>query len=209
MRRDLVLDRMAEYEMISPRDRDQAKSLQVEVKPTSILNYSDAPYFVDYVQDILTEKFGDVDLARYKYKVYTSLDSDLQQAAFESVRDGVEELDAHFAKGKRAIPPGTVQASLIALDPTNGEILAMVGGRNYGLSQFNHITQSRRQPGSIFKPFVYAAALETAYSGSGALTSAGSGRAAAGRQRIRSSLDWSRAARHLPRGQLRRAAPRD
>ena len=57
MRRDLVLDRMAEYEMISPRDRDQAKSLPVEVKPTSILNYSDAPYFVDYVQDILTEKF--------------------------------------------------------------------------------------------------------------------------------------------------------
>ena len=170
MRRDLVLDRMAEYEMISPRDRDQAKSLQIEVKPTSILNYSDAPYFVDYVQDILTEKFGDVDLARYKYKVYTSLDSDLQQAAFESVRDGVEQLDAHFAKGKRAIPPGTVQASLIALDPTNGEILAMVGGRNYGLSQFNRITQSRRQPGSIFKPFVYAAALETAYSGSGALT---------------------------------------
>jgi penicillin-binding protein 1B len=170
VRRDLVLDRMAEYEMISPQERDQAKASRIEVKPASILNYSDAPYFIDYVQDILTEKFGDVDLARFKYKVYSSLDTDLQQAAFESVRDGVAYLDDYFAKGKRAIAPGTVQASLIALDPRTGAVLAMVGGRNYGLSQFNRITQSRRQPGSIFKPFVFAATLETAYSGSGALT---------------------------------------
>src|SRR5439155_1411380 len=75
-----------------------------------------------------------------------------------------------FAKGKRGIPPGTVQASLIDLDPRNGRILAMVGGRNYGASQFNRITQSNRQPGSIFKPFVYTAALETAYGNAEPLT---------------------------------------
>ncbi len=162
-RRDLVLDLMAEYEMISIAERDQAKSMPLEIKPSSIMNYSDAPYFVDYVQDYLVERLGDEALAQGRYKVFTTLRPDLQRAAFEAVRLGVDEMDAHFAKGKRAIPPGTVQASLIAVDPKNGNILAMIGGRNYGSSQFNRITQARRQPGSIFKPFVFTAAIETAY----------------------------------------------
>jgi penicillin-binding protein 1B len=169
-RRDLVLDQMAEYEMITVRERDDAKAKALEVKPTSAINYSGAPYFVDYVQDILLERFGDVALAQSKYKVYTTLNAALQQAAFESLRDGMVQLDDHFAKGKRAIEPGTVQASLIAVDPRNGQVLAMIGGRNYGTSQYNRITQSKRQPGSIFKPFVYAAALETAYKSATPLT---------------------------------------
>ncbi len=169
-RRNLVLDLMAEYDMISTQERDAAKAKPLEIKPTSILNYSDAPYFVDYVQDILVERYGDAALARSKFRVYTTLNTDLEQAAYEAVRAGIIELDAYFAKGKRAIPPGTVQASLIAVDPRNGQILALVGGRNYGTSQFDRITQSKRQPGSIFKPFVYAAALETAYNSSTPLT---------------------------------------
>jgi penicillin-binding protein 1B len=104
--------------------------------------------------------------------IYTTLDMDLQQAGFEAVQKGIADLDTYFSKRKQPIPPGTVQASLIAVDPKNGHILAMVGGRNYGASQFNRITQSKRQPGSIFKPFVYAAALETAYSSSTPLTAA-------------------------------------
>jgi penicillin-binding protein 1B len=171
-RRDLVLDLMAEYGMISAKDRDQAKSTPLGVKPTSIMNYSDAPYFVDYVQDILVEKFGDLALARSKYRVYTTLVTELQQAAFEALRQGMVDMDAHFSKGKRGIPPGTVQASLIAVEPKTGRVLAMIGGRNYGLSQFNRITQAKRQPGSIFKPFVYATALETAYYSSTPLTAA-------------------------------------
>jgi penicillin-binding protein 1B len=163
VRRNLVLDLMAEYQMISPSERDEAKSKPLTVKPSSILNYSDAPYFVDYVQDILTEKYGDAALARSKYKVYTTLDTDLQQAAYESIQTGIKELDEILARRKQPVPPGTVQTSLIAVDPKNGHVLAMIGGRNYGSSQFNRITQSKRQPGSIFKPFVYAAALETAY----------------------------------------------
>jgi penicillin-binding protein 1B len=162
VRRNIVLDQMAEYGMITPRERDAVKTSPLEVKPSSILN-SDAPYFVDYVQDILVEKFGGAAIARSNYKVYTSLDAELTQVAYDALRRGAAELDAHFAKGKRAIPPGTVQASLIAIDPATGKVLVMIGGRNYGASQFNRITQSRRQPGSIFKPFVYAAALETAY----------------------------------------------
>ena len=171
-RRDLVLDLMAEYEMISPQQREEAKSEPLGVKPANIMNYSAAPYFVDYLQDILVERLGDLAVGRSKYKVYTPLDMDLQQAAFESVRDEMVKLDERFSKGKRAIPPGTVQASLIAVDPRNGEVLAMVGGRNYGASQYNRITQSKRQPGSIFKPLVYAAALETAESSATPLTAA-------------------------------------
>lgn len=171
-RRDLVLDLMAEYGMISAKERDQAKAGPLGVKPASIMNYSDAPYFVDYVQDILADKFGDLPLARSKYRVYTTLDTEMQQAAFESLRQGMIELDAYFSKGKRDILPGTVQASLIAVEPRSGRVLAMIGGRNYGVSQYNRITQAKRQPGSIYKPFVYATALETAYSSSTPLTPA-------------------------------------
>jgi penicillin-binding protein 1B len=169
-RRDLVLDLMAEYDMITAKEVADAKAKSLEINPSSTMNYSDAPYFVDYVQDILSEKFGDSAIARSKLRVYTTLDPDLQQAAFQAIRQGVVDLDAHFAKGKRGIPPGTVQTSLIAVDPRNGQILAMIGGRNYGQSQFNRITQSKRQPGSIFKPFVYTAALETAESSPAPLT---------------------------------------
>lgn len=163
MRRNLVLDQMADYGMISSKECDEAKSKPLLIRPTSIINYSDAPYFVDYVQDLLVEKYGDAALARSKLKVYTTLDMDLQQAAFESMQKGIAELDGILSKRRRHIPPGTVQASVVVVDPKNGHILAMIGGRNYGTSQYNRITQSKRQPGSIFKPFVYAAALETAY----------------------------------------------
>lgn len=161
-RRDLVLDSMAGYKMISPAERDAAKSQPMRIRPSSMLNYSDAPYFVDYVQDRMVEKFGDAALASSRFRVYTTLNTDLQQAAFEAIRSGLRELDALIAQRNDPGIPGPVQASLIAVDPKNGHILAMIGGRNYGTSQFNRITQSKRQPGSIFKPFVYAAALETA-----------------------------------------------
>jgi penicillin-binding protein 1B len=174
LRRNMVLDQMAEYRMISERERDEAKSKPVAVEPTSILNYSDAPYFVDYVQDQLRREYGDELLSRSKFRVYTTLDTDLQQAAYEAVQKGLADLDDYFKKRKEPVPTDTLQASLIALDPKNGRILAMVGGRNYGSSQFNRITQSKRQPGSIFKPFVYAAALETAYHSSSPLTAASS-----------------------------------
>lgn len=169
-RRNLVLDQMAEFGMITPGERDEAKSRQLSIKPASILNYSAAPYFVDYVQQRLAEKFGQGAMADAEYRIYTTLDTDLQKAAYESVEAGVKELDSTLAKRKEPVPPGTVQAALIAVDPANGHILAMVGGRNYGTSQFNRITESKRQPGSIFKPFVYAAALETAYYSSTPLT---------------------------------------
>jgi penicillin-binding protein 1B len=138
VRRNMVLDQMADFEMISPQERDQAKSKPLSVKSTTLLNYSDAPYFVDYVQDLLIGKYGNAALAHSKFKVFTTLNTELQKAAFESMQIGIAELDATLSKRKEPIAPGTVQASLIAVDPKNGHILAMIGGRNYGGSQFNH-----------------------------------------------------------------------
>jgi penicillin-binding protein 1B len=170
-RRDLVLDRMAEFGMLSPSQRDAAKAEPPEIKSSAVLNYSDAPYFVDYLQEYMDEHMGpDEVLSRSHHKVYTTLDVNLQKAAYEAMREGLTEVDATLAKSSRDLPPGTVQASLIAVDPRTGHILAMIGGRNYGTSQFNRITQSKRQPGSIFKPVVYAAALESAYSSATPLT---------------------------------------
>ena len=169
-RRDQVLDLMAEYRMIKPSERDEAKAKPVTVQPSAALNSSDAPYFVDYVQDKVVDTYGDANLAISKYKVYTTLNSDLQEAAFDSVKAGIADLDKYFSELEEPIPPGTVQASLLAVDPRNGNILAMVGGRDYGISQYNRIIQAMRQPGSIFKPFVYTAALETAYNSLNPLT---------------------------------------
>ena len=122
MRRNLVLDPMADYAMITPRERDDAKSKPLTVKPTSILNYSDAPYFVDYVQDQLIDKYGDEALARSRSSGSTQHSTRISSRQPSSPCSlGLKELDAYFAKRKQPVPPGTVQASLIAVDPKNGQ----------------------------------------------------------------------------------------
>ena len=105
--------------------------------------------------------------------IYTTLDPDLQEAAEAAVRLGMAKVDRllHARKGPPS-PSGQPQVALIALDPRTGEVKAMVGGRDYGASQLNHVL-AMRQPGSVFKPFVYAAALNTALqSGSAVFTPA-------------------------------------
>src|SRR5262249_43051009 len=103
-------------------------------------------------------------------RVYTTIDPDLQRVAVEAVSKGLKSVNELLAprlkrqKEEDANKPSP-QAGLIALNPHTGAILAMVGGSDYGASQYNRITQAFRQPGSIFKPFVYAAAFEAAYQG--------------------------------------------
>jgi penicillin-binding protein 1B len=97
--------------------------------------------------------------------IYTTIDPDLQQAAQDAVDIGMKAVDQQLRKKKRTeIPADPPQVALIALDPHTGEVKALVGGRNYGASQLNHVL-AMRPPGSVFKPFVYAAALETAIKG--------------------------------------------
>src|SRR5439155_16966478 len=90
--------------------------------------------------------------------VYTTLDLHLQHVAQDAVRDGLIGVDNQLAKRKR----GNAEAALIALDPRTGEILAFVGGRSYNQSQYDRAVLSRRQPGSVFKPFVFLTAFEQA-----------------------------------------------
>jgi penicillin-binding protein 1B len=124
---------------------------------------SDAPYFVDLVNDRLQDQFANIDFQSSSYRVYTTLDMKLQRDAVAAVQLGIKEVDEQLAKRKRKYPQA--QVALVALDPHTGEVKALVGGRSYGQSQLNR-AMARRQPGSIFKPFVYATALRTALEGS-------------------------------------------
>jgi penicillin-binding protein 1B len=151
-RRNVVLHAMAESGFISPDAADRASQEPLQVVARAL--ESEAPYFVDYVTQELQERMkvtGAVD-------VYTTLDLQLQRIAEEALRDGLAHVDEILARHKR----DKAQAALIALDPRTGEILAMVGGRSYNQSQYNRAVASRRQPGSVFKPFVYLAAFERA-----------------------------------------------
>ena len=115
------------------------------------------------MNEFLQSQFQDIDFQANSFRVYTTLDLDLQRAAAEAIREGMQGVDEQIRKQKRfkGQPIPEAQCALIALDPHTGEIKALAGGRNYGVSQLNHIL-AKRQPGSIFKPFVYTAALNTA-----------------------------------------------
>ena len=133
------------------------------------LESSSAPYFVDMVKDHLLEKFSETDLETQSYKIYTTLDPNLQRAASQAVQIGAEEIDKLLARRyaiwrKKGEPVPTPQVALVAMDPHTGEILALIGGRDYGQSQLNHAL-AHRQPGSVFKPFVYAAAFDNGIEG--------------------------------------------
>lgn len=166
-RRNLVLTAMHTMGAISDRELEDAKKADLKVAPIKI-DASDAPYLVDFIRDELLKDFSEDTLINNSLRVYTSLDPALQRAAVEAVQNGVKFAKEQLAarrRGRRSknddLPPP--QAALIALDPHTGEIKAMVGGSDYGQSQYNRIVQAFRQPGSIFKPFVYAAAFETAF----------------------------------------------
>ena len=122
---------------------------------------SENSYFISMMNDELQANLGES--AKQSRSIVTTLDPELQKAAEAAVRSGMEAVDQQLRKRKS--PAGQAaarpQVALIALDPRTGEIRALVGGRNYGDSQLNHVL-SMRQPGSVFKPFVYAAAIDTA-----------------------------------------------
>ena len=163
-RRNVVLKLMHENKYISDEEYEQAIASQLVLAkqgPESM----DAPYFVDIVNDTLMDKFPDYKFQSNSYRVYTTLDLNLQRDAAEAVRIGMEEADKRI-KGRKKKDPKypDPQCALIALDAQTGEVKALIGGRNYGTSQLNRIL-AKRQPGSSFKPFVYAAALNTGLAG--------------------------------------------
>ncbi len=167
-RRNLVLDSMVETGAITKDEAETAKAEPLHLVAGSV-DESEAPYFVDLVHEQLTQRLGDRDFNREGLRIYTSLDPDLQRLASQAVDSTIHVVDAQVDKihardkklGKPYVYP---QVALIALDPHTGQVLALVGGRSYGTSQVNHAV-AHRPTGSIFKPFVYAAAFQTAVEG--------------------------------------------
>jgi len=151
--------------------KDQAERAKAEPLHLSVqsVDASEAPYFVDLVHDQLMQKLGERDFNREGLRIYTSLDPDLQREATAAVESTVHVVDErvdklHARDKKRGIPYVYPQVALVALNPHTGQVLALVGGRNYGASQLNHAV-AHRPTGSIFKPFVYASAFATAVEG--------------------------------------------
>jgi penicillin-binding protein 1B len=175
-RRNLVLESMVETHAITREQADKAKAAPLKLAPPNV-EASDAPYFVDMVRDQLISKFNENELNDQSYRIYTTLDPDLQKAAAQSVEMGIKLVDEQVKKlrtkkvkvGKKfetTVAPGPqAQVAMVVLDPHTGAVLALVGGRDYGWSQLNHAV-AKRPTGSIFKPFVYAAAMNTALDGS-------------------------------------------
>lgn len=155
-RRNIVLEAMTRDGWIEKEQAAPILKEAVTVRPVSNFADSMAPYFVDFVNRTVasqvSSQLGALPVGR---RVYTTIDLDLQHIAEAALKRQIDRLDIVYEKGK-AKP----QAALVALDPKTGNVLAMVGGRDYAESQLNRATDARRQPGSTFKPFVYAAALE-------------------------------------------------
>jgi penicillin-binding protein 1B len=167
-RRNLVLDAMVETGAITKEQAEEAKAERLHLVAASV-DESEAPYFVDLVHDQLTQKFGDRDFNREGLRIYTSLDPQLQRIATQAVDSTIPTIDAqvdrlHARDKKLGKPYVYPQVALVALNPHTGQVLALVGGRSYGTSQVNHAV-AHRPTGSIFKPFVYAAAFQTAVEG--------------------------------------------
>ncbi len=175
-RRNLVLDSMVETHAITQADAEKAKATPLKLAPPNV-EASDAPYFVDLLRETLISKLDERQMNDEGYRIYTTLDPDLQKAAAAAVQTGMKLVDDQVTKlrtkrtkvGKNkyethVLPGPQAQVALVAIDPHTGEVLALVGGRNYGMSQLNHAV-AKRPTGSIFKPFVYAAAMNTALDG--------------------------------------------
>jgi penicillin-binding protein 1B len=179
-RRNTVIETMVENHAITSEQADKAKATPLKLAPPNV-EASDAPYFVDMVRDTIVGKLNEHEVNEQEYRIYTTLDPELQRAAAQAVESGIKLVDDQVTKmrtkktkvGKNkfeiTVAPGPqAQVALVAMDPHTGEIKALVGGRNYGTSQLNHAL-AKRPTGSIFKPFVYAAAMNTAIDGSTAV----------------------------------------
>jgi penicillin-binding protein 1B len=178
-RRNLVLDSMVETGSITRDQAERAKATPLKLATPNV-EASDAPYFVDLVKDQLSSQYNESELNEQDMRIYTTLDPDLQTAAAEAVEVGMKVVDEQVLKqrthktkvgtGANAKTETTVdsgplpQVAVVVLDPHTSEVLALVGGRNYGTSQLDHAV-AKRPTGSIFKPFVYAAAINTALTG--------------------------------------------
>jgi len=163
MRRNLVIAQMQRLGYITSDEAGQAKAEPLKL---SSIEVSQAPYFVEYVRRQLEDRYGSNAIYKGGLKVYTTLDLAVQEAAQDSMNEGLAEAEKLITPHQPALPgriPEPLQCALVVLDPATGEIKAMIGGRNFAESKFNRAVQAQRQPGSSFKPFIYAAAFSKGF----------------------------------------------
>ena len=151
-RQELVLDQMVKYGLVTKEEGDAAKAEKIDVTSHKKGYSSKIDYFIDYVTQTVIDKFGADAVYKEGLKIYTTLDMKMQRAAEAAMND----LPVYSTDSNKLEQP---QAAIVAVDPRNGYIKAMVGGR--GNDQFNRAVLATRQPGSAFKPFVYLAAVES------------------------------------------------
>jgi penicillin-binding protein 1A len=168
-RRNVVLQAMAETGSIDRATSQAARKIRPVLKDDLRADEPHGQYFKEQVRRELVDRFGWQRVYQGGLRVYSTIDMPMQVAADAAVAAGLASLDERRAavakRRKQALPAdeAPLQAALIALEPDTGHVRAMTGGRNFDDSHFNRAVQARRQPGSAFKPFVYAAALETGY----------------------------------------------
>ena len=164
IRRNEVLAAMLQDGYISKAAYDQAVVRPVRTRePYSETN--DAPYFVDYVKRELAERYPPSVLTGEGLRIFTTLDVHTEKEAEKAIRDNLAKLEEEHPSLRRKEKKEQLESCLVSIEPQTGKIRAMVGGRDYRESQFNRVTQSRRQPGSAFKPITYLAALQETLKG--------------------------------------------
>jgi len=161
-RRNLALRAMLDAKMIDAAAYNKAVKEPVKLDDALRRGEAFGQYFKEEVRRFLVERFGWERVYQGGLKVYTTVDLEMQKAAEAEVARGIAEIEKRQRR-KNEDESNPLQAALVALDPSTGEVRAMVGGRDFEKSNFNRATQAKRQPGSAFKPFVYAAALEEGY----------------------------------------------
>jgi penicillin-binding protein 1A len=177
-RRNVVLQLMEASGAIDHAAYTRAKNTPLHLQNAVEMKETFGLYFKEQVRRELVERFGGARVAGGGLRVYTTLDTALQRVAEKAVEDGASAVERrrgykHTRRnedGREEDDLDYLQGALVAIDPGTGEVRAMVGGRDFNESRFNRATQARRQPGSAFKPFVYAAALESGYSPASLIT---------------------------------------
>ncbi len=153
-RQAYVLQRMLEDGYITAAEKERALATPLRLRSIRPKDKV-AAYFIEHVRRYIMEKYGSDVLYKEGLEVYTTLNLPMQKAARDAMERGLQELE-----GRQGYAKGLVQGALLCMDARTGAVRAMVGGRDFSRSEFNRATQSRRQPGSAFKPFIYTAAFD-------------------------------------------------
>lgn len=155
--------------MVDAGSLDKAAAAKAKAEPLHLANggggFAQARYVVDLVRAQLAEQYAPEALAADGLKIYTTIDTQAQASAESSLAAGLARLERDIPQVKRQVAQRRLQGAVVVTDPRTGAILALVGGRDYGGSQFDRATSAKRQPGSCFKPFVYLTALEAGQKG--------------------------------------------